>query len=103
MSLSLIERTEAALDALEADGLRKREREITTPQSAHIGVGGREVLNLQISLLLYSLVGVLLTFVLIGIPILIAVAAAALILPILGAVKAQEGVCYRFPLILRLI
>ncbi|HUF55132.1 MAG TPA: glycine C-acetyltransferase [Thermohalobaculum sp.] len=46
MSLSLIERTEAELETLEAEGLRKHERRITTPQSAHIGVGGREVLNL---------------------------------------------------------
>ena len=46
MSLSLIERTEAELETLEAEGLRKHERRITTPQQAHIEVGGREVLNL---------------------------------------------------------
>ena len=37
----------AELDAIKAAGLYKQEREITTPQGAHVGVtGGREVLNL---------------------------------------------------------
>ena len=34
------------LRGIEADGLMKRERLITSPQGAHIEVGGREVLNL---------------------------------------------------------
>ena len=34
------------LRGIEADGLMKRERLITSPQGAHIDVGGREVLNL---------------------------------------------------------
>ena len=46
MSLGLIERATAELESLEAGGLRKHEREITTPQAARIGVAGREVLNL---------------------------------------------------------
>lgn len=38
---------QAELNAIKAAGLYKQEREITTPQGAHIGVtGGREVLNL---------------------------------------------------------
>lgn len=36
----------AELDAIEKAGLFKRERQITTPQGAHVGVAGQEVLNL---------------------------------------------------------
>ncbi len=36
----------ATLAEIEADGLMKRERAITSPQSAHITVGGRTMLNL---------------------------------------------------------
>ena len=36
----------SVLEDIEAQGLMKREREITTPQSAKIEVGGREMLNL---------------------------------------------------------
>lgn len=46
MSHALIADTATALDTLAGEGLMKRERAITTPQSAHIGVGGAEVLNL---------------------------------------------------------
>ncbi len=37
---------ESALAGIEADGLTKRERLLTSPQSAHIEVGGRQMLNL---------------------------------------------------------
>jgi len=50
MSHALIADIQAQLDALEAEGLRKREREIVTPQSAHITVatdhGPEPVLNM---------------------------------------------------------
>jgi len=36
----------ATLGQIEADGLMKRERAITTPQGAHIEAGGRQMLNL---------------------------------------------------------
>ena len=37
---------ESVLAGIEADGLTKRERLLTSPQSAHIEVGGRQMLNL---------------------------------------------------------
>jgi len=37
---------EAELDQLRAEGLFKAESVLTTPQSAHIGIGGRTVINL---------------------------------------------------------
>ena len=46
MSHALIDDTRAALARIEAEGLLKREREIASPQSAWIEVGGRRVLNL---------------------------------------------------------
>jgi len=46
MSHALIEHTKAALSEMETQGLAKHERIITSPQSAWIEVGGRQVLNL---------------------------------------------------------
>ncbi|MDH3669114.1 MAG: aminotransferase class I/II-fold pyridoxal phosphate-dependent enzyme, partial [Paracoccaceae bacterium] len=50
MSHALIADIQAQLDTLETEGLAKHEREIVTPQSAHIGVttpqGRAEVLNM---------------------------------------------------------
>ena len=45
MSWRLIPDTATELERIEAEGLTKREREITSPQSSHVVVGGQEVLN----------------------------------------------------------
>ena len=37
---------DTVLAEIDAQGLMKREREITSPQGAHIDVGGRDMLNL---------------------------------------------------------
>ena len=37
---------ENVLAGIDAEGLMKHERPLTSPQSAHINVGGREMLNL---------------------------------------------------------
>ena len=64
---------------------------------------GKEALNFNISMTLYGLVAAVLIVVLVGIPLLILLFFAWLILVILAAVKANEGVAYRYPLTLRLI
>jgi glycine C-acetyltransferase len=46
MSYALDDRAVASLHALDADGLLKREREITGPQAGRITAGGRPMLNL---------------------------------------------------------
>jgi uncharacterized protein len=63
----------------------------------------REALNFQITVLLIGLVCWLLVFVLIGIPLLAVLFLFDLIFCILAAIKASEGVAYRYPFTLRLI
>ena len=47
--------------------------------------------------------GVPLVFVLIGIPLLIVLGLGSLVLAIIATVKASNGLCYRYPLTLRLV
>ena len=46
MSPEFLTHLEATLGQIEADGLMKRERALTSPQGAHIAVAGRDMLNL---------------------------------------------------------
>jgi len=64
---------------------------------------GKEALNFQITVFLAGLVCSALIFVLIGIPLLIILGLVDLVFIILAAVKASEGVAYRYPINLRLI
>jgi uncharacterized Tic20 family protein len=72
-------------------------------ESEYVAENAREALNFHISVLIYGLVCVLLLFVVIGFPLLIALGIAAFVLAIIGAVKASNGECYRYPLTLRLV
>jgi uncharacterized protein len=64
---------------------------------------GKEALNFQITVFLAGVVCTALIFVLIGIPMLAALAVFDLIFIIIAAVKSNEGVAYRYPICLRLI
>ena len=64
---------------------------------------GKESLNFQISLWIYGLICIPLLFVLIGFFLLFALAIAGIILVIVAALKANEGIAYRYPLTIRLI
>ena len=70
---------------------------------------GKEALNFTITVAIICLALVLLSIVTLGIGLIIAIPAwvivgiAWLVLTILAAVKANEGVAYRYPLTLRLI
>lgn len=64
---------------------------------------GREALNFQISITIYVLASILLIFVVVGIPLLIVVGFFALIMTVIAAIKASDGVKYRYPLCIRLI
>ncbi len=63
----------------------------------------REALNFHLSLLIYCLCCIPLIAILIGIPLLVLIGLATLILSIVAAVKAADGGCYRYPLTLRLV
>ena len=71
--------------------------------SVYVAENAREALNFHISVILYSLACVPLTFILIGVPLLIAIGVATVVLAIIAAVKASNGECYRYPLTLRLV
>lgn len=61
---------------------------------------GKESLNFQISLLIYIL---LLSCTIIGIPIALVLIVADIVLTIVAAVRASNGMVYRYPLTIRLI
>ena len=72
-------------------------------ESAFINAQGRELLNFQLSFLIYAVVCIPLCFVLIGIPLLIIVGLTSFILTIIGLVKATEGKIYRFPVTIKML
>lgn len=59
---------------------------------------GHVIFNWIISVVVYVIVGGILTIVLIGVPILIALAIVAVIFPIVGAIKASDGLVWCYPL-----
>lgn len=64
---------------------------------------GKEALNFQISVTIYGLAALLLSIVLIGIPILIALFFFDFILVVVAAIKANDGYHYKYPLSIELI
>jgi hypothetical protein len=71
--------------------------------SEYVEGNAREALNFQISILLYFLCCIPLVFVLVGVPLLLLLGLASLVLAIIATVKASQGHCYRYPLTLRLV
>lgn len=63
-----------------------------------LDVHGKIVANWIISALIYGVAGFLLSFLLIGIPLLIALGLACLIFPIVGGIKANNGEIWKYPL-----
>jgi len=72
-------------------------------ESPFIRDNARNVLNFQISLFIYYLVGGVLCMILIGIPIVIATSIMHLVCCIIGAVKANGGIVYKYPLTITFI
>jgi uncharacterized Tic20 family protein len=62
---------------------------------------GKESLNFQISLSIYMAVAAVLSLLLIGIPLLIALGIGGLVLTVIGAVNANDGKTYRYPMTIR--
>lgn len=59
---------------------------------------GKAVVNWMISAVIYGVACVLLAFLIVGIPLLIALGVVMIVFPILGGVKASEGTVWRYPL-----
>lgn len=68
-----------------------------------VAAHAKETLNFHLSWLLYAILCVPLTWVLVGIPLLILLGISAIVLAIIGALKASDGVLYRYPLTIRFI
>jgi len=64
---------------------------------------GKEAINFQISMAIYTLISAILVFVIIGFFLLLAVILVNLICVILASVKAYEGQRYRYPLCIRFL
>jgi uncharacterized Tic20 family protein len=73
------------------------------PDAAFVNDQAKEALNFQITLAIVYVAGIVLSVILIGIFINLAAWIACLVFSIMGAMKANEGVEYRYPFALRLI
>jgi uncharacterized Tic20 family protein len=62
-----------------------------------------EVLNFHLSLVIYALCAIPLIFIFVGIFVYFAIAIGSLVCAIIAAIKASEGVLYRYPLCIRFI
>jgi hypothetical protein len=63
----------------------------------------KEALNFHISIYVYAIISLFLSFILIGIPLFILLSIGSIVLPIIACVKTSEGQFYRYPLTVRLI
>lgn len=64
---------------------------------------GKEALNFAISMFIYVIGSVFAIFILIGIPMLFALMIFGTVMPIIAAIKANDGEYYRYPLCIRFI
>jgi uncharacterized protein len=64
---------------------------------------GREALNFQISMTIYAFAAFILCFILIGIPLLFVLGIMDLVLVITAAIRANDGISYRYPLTIRFL
>lgn len=72
-------------------------------QSELVDKQGKNILNWIISCFIYIAISLILSFVLIGIPLLIIVGICSLIFTIIGAIKANDGIIYKYPLTMTFI
>lgn len=73
---------------------------IKKDNSAFLNDQGKEVLNFQIWILILSLICLVTC---IGAPLIIPIGIGALVLGIVGGIKANEGIAYRYPFNWRII
>ena len=71
--------------------------------SPEIDAHGKESLNFQISMLIYSLIAGVLCLVLVGFVLLGILHILNLVLVIIASIQASEGKLYRYPISIRLI
>jgi uncharacterized Tic20 family protein len=67
-------------------------------ESVWVYVNGRDSLNFQMSMLLYIVLAVPLCFIIIGIPIIVALGILKVICVVIASVRAGKGATFRYPL-----
>jgi uncharacterized protein len=59
---------------------------------------GKIVANWMLSAIIYAVISIVLIFLLIGIPMLLALGVMAILFPIIGGIKANNGELWKYPL-----
>lgn len=72
-------------------------------ESDFITEHAKESLNFQLSVFIYVIVAGLLSFVLIGIPILFGLIITDIVCVIIASIKADKGEFYRYPITIRFV
>ena len=72
-------------------------------ESAYVATNAKEALNFHISLIIYAVCCIPLMVILIGVPLMMIIGIAGLILAIKASCAASDGGCYRYPLTLRFV
>jgi len=72
-------------------------------ESSYVDEQGREAINFHMSMMIYVIVATMFSFIIIGIPFLIALFISSIVFSIIAAVKASDGVAYRYPMTIRLL
>ncbi len=72
-------------------------------EAPEIDQHGREIVNALIYFFVYGTIAAILCLIIIGIPLLIAVSVIAVVFPIIGAIKANDGIAWRYPVIFRVL
>ena len=73
------------------------------PRNAFVKSQSTEALNFQITVLIAYIVGFVLTFIFIGVFIILAAWILSLIFMIIAALKNKDGIEYRYPICIRFI
>jgi uncharacterized protein len=68
-----------------------------------VDVEGKQILNWLISEMIYITVSFILCFVVIGIPLLIAIVLVGLIFPLIGTIEATQGKSYKYPMTIEFV
>ncbi|WP_231746925.1 DUF4870 domain-containing protein [Lentibacillus sp. JNUCC-1] len=76
---------------------------IKREESSLVDFHGKQYLNFLISYAIYSFVGTILIFVIIGIVALIALGIMAFVFTIIAAIKAYDGKYYKIPTVIQFI
>jgi uncharacterized Tic20 family protein len=72
-------------------------------ESEFVTEHAKESLNFQLSVLLYVIIATLLSFVLIGIPILFGLIITDIVCVVIASMKADKGEFYRYPITIRFV